>query len=199
MVKKYLNASDVRMKLNRTVIFYDGRPCYVETSPSESEGWSKIQLTPLSGKDRKKFEVEHDDEKVDTSAPTLGYLNYKSAAYYLTRIPSRVSNQGLRSDNIISNPGSLNWNYILSQEFGDCLLGKYPTLNSAENMMYSLAWSSVAISPNFAIGTKPDLTIGLYQNGNLIGKQVKTGKYVLDDFKGSSFTKKLLDKVGVIL
>ncbi len=199
MVKKYLNASDVRMKLQRSVVFYKKVPHYVDLPPDPESPWDHIRLTPLAGKNKSSFVLPHDDENIDTSAPLLGYINYKGRAYYLSRIPGRVSSQGLKNDVIISNPRNISSSYFVSPEFSDALLGKYPKLDTAEGMLYSLAWSSVAISRTFAIGVKDDLRIGLYQQGNLIGDQVKSGEYTLNNFKGSSFTKKLLEKVGVVL
>ena len=198
MVKEYDNGSDVRMRLNNTIVFYEGKPYYCKTYEEGSPNWMMLILSSLEDKP-KTIEIKHTDPKLDTSAPRLGYINWANSAYFLSRAPARLQSQGLRSDTIWTKPRLVSSNYFTSSAMGNALLGKYPKVSEAEKMLNTLSFSKVAIHRDFAIGWKDNLRIGLfYQEEELGERSEEHGLYYINKTPCSSFMTKLLDKAGLI-
>lgn len=123
----FSNASDIRQKLNGTVIQYKGEPYYA-TADGETE---TIFLSPIDGKDKKSITTDPDDKALDISSPALGFTNYDEACYYVGRVPHRRSVQGLSESNmhmysITGEQVPFKSNFFAAPRMRQCILGEYP-------------------------------------------------------------------------
>lgn len=128
---------DLESRLHGTVCRYDGKPYYLQY-----EGGRQFSLTTLSARKRVHV-INADDIHLDISTPYLGFCQITpDYVSYVTRKPARMWKQGVSQDNII-------WNYlsiaareaikpgILTSNFEDMILQKYPDLDAALKIVSS--------------------------------------------------------------
>jgi hypothetical protein len=84
---KYLD-QDFEQRMNGGVAYYDGKPVIV----GASRGLITIVDFPEQINSRN---IRKDDEKLDLTSPSLGYVNFKNHAYYVYRKPERKYKQTL--------------------------------------------------------------------------------------------------------
>ncbi len=206
MGRKFEVAEDIIKRLHGTICLYKGRPVYVMYENSTTT--TLVKIIPVEKYDRmapaSKMPWETIDYTQDTfryKAFPLGYMNYGSEAYYLSRIPFRYQYYGLNPDCIHwePRPQSLDYgvNHVLfSQNFVDMIERKYPTMDEAEVRLHS-GWKSVAISPDVAIHRVKGRTLHLMFKGKNIGIKMGTQSFVLYDIPETKFLRKILPNHGV--
>lgn len=123
--------------------------------------------------------------KFDLAPFPMGFMNKDGNVHYTSRAPRRQQKQGLSegtfTDRVIaSNIPRLSFGEaISSQEFVDCVMGKYPSVQEATEMLKSDAVRSVAFCRTFALSKDDDLEdlIYLYHKtekvGFILGQQLK--------------------------
>ena len=165
MAKRYLNANDVRMKLNRSVALYKKKPCYITTENDEQ--WDEVTITFLADRRARPLKIKHYDDDLDTKALELGYMNYYGNAHFVHRLPERVQNQAMRQNSLIvtPNPGG---GWFTSEPFKKMLLGEYPPYEQALNNVKEGYSQSEAISRYYCLGKIDKRKIGLYLRSNLV-------------------------------
>lgn len=196
MAKKYLNAGDVRMKLNRAVVFYKEKP-YIVTTDTTND-WEEITITPLGGNGREPNKnIKHYDVHLDTKAPELGYMNFFERAYYLVRMPERRQNQALRSDSIIATP-RIGGVWFTSPQFKKLLLGEYPKFNEALESILEGHNESVAVHRYYAIGMIDKVRVGLFNRTNLVAIRNNNDQFEYLQGKNTSFIMNEVEALGVL-
>ena len=152
MRQKY-KSDDVRARLHHTIIRYNGHPYLAEVS---SEGLISLRNVANGNLEAT---VNSDDEKLDISSISIGYVNVSDPKYrtavYLKRQPLRRFKQGIEistlSQTVLGKFSEVNHQTILSYGFVDAVLGRFPAIAEALNMLTKLGWHSVAVSRDVAL------------------------------------------------
>lgn len=205
MSKEYLNRNDIAMRLEGTFVFYKKVPYYVtlpENNIEDNAGaWKYINLSPVQNPRGKKIKVDHTDPLLDTSAPTLGFMNWDSKAYYAYRKPVRKQWQGLNSRAMGFAPMAPEGQWWFSEAFEHMLLNKYPTVQEAIRQVEDLEVKSAAFDRRLAVeknrgsvsllwASVPDVrTIGYWN--------AKEGRFNLTPGKDTSFIQLHMNSLGV--
>lgn len=96
--------------------------------------------------------VEVNSEEINFESPPLGYVNYGKGAYYVVRKPMRNDwKQGIRPGNIafINQEGFYD---IPHREFGNTILGRYPSFALSKSLVEDSNYEKVAFSRDFSLG-----------------------------------------------
>jgi hypothetical protein len=143
----YKDTNYASNRLTGTIIMHKNRPVQV----LEFHG-NKVTFRDISTND---MLVDQWGPNFDITPPKLGYLNSGGMCFYVSRCPMRKDwKQGLRAVNIrllrlnktYPVDGYLHFNLL-----ANTILGVYPSLKDAVNMMKKEGWSEVAFSRYFAI------------------------------------------------
>jgi len=160
MRQKY-KGDDVRARLHGTIIRWKGLPyCCDVASGDATIGLQDIANGNLIGR------VESDDIDLDISSINIGYVNiidpdYKMAVY-LKREPLRQFKQGLSIDHLTqktlrNSVSSVPKQKIMSRGFVDAVIGKFPSVKEAIDLISKKGWYSVAVSRDVALKRENDL------------------------------------------
>jgi hypothetical protein len=138
--------------------------------------------------------VDYRDSGFSYKAFELGYINFDTATY-LMRAPMRQQAQGLLSGCVIGFPRvPTHPGWFTSQSMKNCILGVYPTLAEAEDILLNYAARSVAISRTVAISRGAGDSITLHYRGRTVGH--KSGKeYTLLESREKNALKSVLKDV----
>lgn len=212
----YDTIEQARMRLNGSVITYEGEPVYVAEIASRG---SKLVATcykwpnPMDGMNSITVELDHPD--LNFRKFKVGYLNFKrqpnrlaantskGQAFYIVRDTNRQQVQGLATRNLYYNSADrgfvpISQNVMFNDGFADMMMNKYPTVQEALDMIEA-GWDSVAVSSVFAIGTSkasPKLRLLEYRGrtvGLAIGKKFQhfvvdgADEYLTEVLKSSGF------------
>ena len=190
---QYETVGDAGMRLNNTVVLYDGVPHYVDTVDHPPEGDRKeifrvcCRPLPLKLEDPAQGRIRKyiSSKKFDLAPFPMGFINTDRGAVYASRAPTRQQSQGLCSKNLLTElvpspeigPGqikpkqALDFNTLIhSQRAADAFAGKYPSFKEAAAET-AKGLKSVAFNREFAIACDPELPFLLY----LYHKLVKVG------------------------
>lgn len=153
---KFASESDIRQKLDSSIIFYDDKPYYLRAS-GETTVVSLYDLR--TGKSS--LQVEYDDARFTYRSPQVGYVNIGAfACVFVNRVPSRMFKLGLTFNSLsyysitgqsVKNPIS-NWPF--QDNFADSLENRYPSPSTILNKLgksKDVAWSQ-AFSKTLAFG-----------------------------------------------
>lgn len=196
MAKAYLNREDVRMRLNRCIVTWDGEPFYCDVD-TQLDNWFDVTLLNFEGVKGKPPIVDHRDERFSGASLPIGYFNYREGAYYATREPSRRQNQGLNTLNVVTSPKCGNA-FLTSNGFYKMLKDEYPKADEAIRKLRDRDVSGMAISRWFAYCWMDGHRIGVYFQDRLVGYLDNKDKIVLLPDKAVSFVMKQARRVGVI-
>lgn len=152
MRQKYVG-DDVRARLHQTIIRYNGHPYLAEVSTD-----GLIHLRNVANGNLE-ASVDSDDEKLDISSISIGYVNVSSpdclCAVYLKRQPLRRFKQGIEMGTLSQTPlwknHEISTQTILSYGFVDAVLGRFPSVDEALTRITKNGWISVAISRDVAL------------------------------------------------
>lgn len=172
----YIRQDDVQMRLHNTYCMYDGKPVYVTVNVGFNIGevTTYSPEKPMTAENAKLVNIM--DDKFSFVFPELGYFNYKNMAVFVARRPDRNQKQGLDPGTCVVSSHSIGestlppsiHNLFSSENFVENLLGKYPSLREALDLLLKDS-VSVAISKNVAVGYIGRNLVGLYYNYKLIG------------------------------
>ena len=211
---QYESVNDANMRLSGTIVLYDGKPVYIREVGALAEGEGKngdiyrvyIKELPIKPNDRGAYERKFiSSKKFDLAPFPMGFMNTASGkAVYLSRAPRRQQKQGLSEATLsqyvvgdLSGQGRLVRfaDLTSSQQFVDCINGKYPSVAEATKMVAEGA-DSVAFSRVFAIARDKSLPelIYLYHKKDKVGF-IMDGKLKLSA-KGRCL-RESLNEVGV--
>lgn len=148
----FAGAADLRQKLNNTIIRYDNEPVFCQTDGTHE----LLFLTKLGAPKETRFNVEPDDRRLNYSSPPLGFVNTDRHCFYVGRVPTRRSVQGLSEGSLqtISLDGTIGpiGNLFHSPRLGDCIRGKYPTWAEVlKKILAARAAMSIAFDRSFAL------------------------------------------------
>jgi len=156
----YDSYEEVHMRLQGTVVRYDGEPVYVSNVTQGDDGVPRIHIMNLPVILNGREEVNEDNKvtrKVvnsrhfDFEPFLLGYANLKYGACFLSRAPVRKYKQGLSSGNLTDAQGRLSFKAALADPgFKDALKNEYPPRSVATEMAKDKS-ITVAFCREFAV------------------------------------------------
>lgn len=141
----FQSQQDASQRLKGTVVLFKERPTLVVDVMSRSEFLVRDVMTG-----RESVEAF---TPCDFKRPVLGYMNYEDRTFFITRKPCRRVRQGLCSDNLTSNHGSMVSNdRVRSKNFARMLLVEYPTFQKAYDLtVVRKMQAQCAFSRSFAV------------------------------------------------
>lgn len=157
---------DLEMRLNRSLVKYNGRPFFIE------------EVQPncvLLGKylDTQRLAIcELPNKNLDIRPVPLGYVNLSSRAMYVSRIPRRKYKQGLNDQNILLKGYMLDGvrvtDLLRSKNLCRCINDEYPSLSDA--IKHAEEHESCAFSRKFAVRNEEELgVLSLQYRGSAVG------------------------------
>lgn len=204
---QYESVADAQMRLSNTVVLYDNDPVYITGVCAVGPGDPKpdifrVYARPLPylvhqrGAMLRPFGKDEDEQirkfissrKFDLAPFPMGFVNKDGHAKYTSRAPRRQQKQGLSEGTFTSRvltPYAQPLDFgtaISSQEFVDCIKGKYPSVQEATEMLKDDDVKSVAFCRTFALAKDNDLDdlIYLYHKTEKVGfileQQLKLAK-----------------------
>jgi hypothetical protein len=122
--------------------------------------------------------INIDEENFTAPTQRLGYINVHGGVIYASRIPIRRYKVGLSKENTVFDVGTCNYHEgaaealrqvksLSSIELGDCIMGKYPTLQQAIKLIVKGSFA-VAFDRQFALQGD-----SIYYKRDLVGKLVR--------------------------
>lgn len=188
MVKEFINANDLSMRLNNCFVFYKGEPYYTRIGTYPYLELYKIVQPP----GYEPIVVKYTDPELNTKSPSLGYMNFKNNAIYLKRYPSRRQNLGLRPGDIVTNP-RIYGSFTSTKEFYNVLTGKYPTYKKTMENIFLGKVLSMAVDRDFCISKGDRDLISLLFKERVIGYyEYLSEKFRLLPVADSSWLTKLI-------
>jgi hypothetical protein len=159
MRQKY-KGDDIRARLNGTIIRWKGVPYLADVSGDGQIALLDVATGNLIAR------IESDDDNIDISSINIGYVNiinpdYKTAVY-LKREPTRQFRQGIAIDHLTQKVlrkdlNSVPRGAIMSTGFVDAVMGRFPSIDGAFDLITKKGWFSVAISRDIAVRREADL------------------------------------------
>lgn len=206
MGKAYFNRTDARMRINGTICMYDGTPMYVMTDGVEDD--LSVSIMPPEDcfkhpKQQRRKTVKYTDDKFVYKSPGLGYVFFGGSAYYVSRIPDRKQRQGLSYEVIFvkKTPAALsiaNDSILYSEAMTKSMIGSFPSLKEAIDLVISGEAESVPISRAIAIRKVARSTIALDYRTKFIGtRDIGDNLFKLLSFQEKPFLIKILAKEGI--
>lgn len=210
----YENVGDAQMRLQGSVVLYDGEPVYIREVTQVGAGDPKgdvfrvyAEPLPLTSRERNRedeFRKFISSKKFDMAPFPMGFMNWNGDAVYIHRRARRQQRQGFSegtfgADFVSQNPNGTGINFgtcVKSKEFVDCIKGKYPSVSDATKIIMNDKARSVAFSRTFALVRDLELVDLIY----LYHKQEKVGFITGDALKLSKVgqcLKESLREVGV--
>lgn len=159
MRNKY-NGDDLKARLGGTILRYKNIPYMCEV---EGQNLSLYNLETGSLQVR----IEPDDQNLDISSLTLGFINIEHPDYkmavYLKREPFRQYRQGVDLSRLtqvvlrdkLTSP--IHFKYLQCKGLLDCVLDRYPSFIEAMEKITRKGFYSVALSKNVAIKREGEL------------------------------------------
>lgn len=96
--RRYDVPHDVEMRLNNSVLRYDGVPVFIKSIPNSLN----VNLFDLSEEGKPIGKADSSDPRLDITSPPLGFGfgEKHNTLFYFSRIPWRQQKQGLCNDNV---------------------------------------------------------------------------------------------------
>lgn len=185
---RYVQDSDVNMRLNHSYVRYGGRAAYVH----DVSGFTiRVITDPMVDA----IKVHVDDPELDISSPPTGYCVTKEKSLWISRMPLRQQKQGLEAHTI--NGYAEGMNFQAEPVTGlpgvsfclDMINGFYPTVDQAIRRLANKEVSSIAFRRQFCFSRLTDAktTFGLKFIGRPIGLfDSDTGTAILSSCYGGS-------------
>ena len=194
---QYETLEEAEMRLNGTVVLYDGEPVYItrvaKAGPDDGKAdvfrvyAQPLPYKPNGGLEDGAFRKFISSKKFDLSTFKMGFMNYKGEAIYCSRKPARQYKQGISNNTFVTKPltGDKPFPYgakayrltdlITDKSFVDMVKGVYPSFEKAREKV-SKDGGSCAFSREYALMADADLDglIYLYHKGDKVG-------FILDD------------------
>lgn len=208
---KYENADEIRMRLEGSIVLYDGDPVLIaQVSVPELEDAdekARVHFYNLPINPNKKLATTRkylSSRKFDLTPFKMGFANIGEKAYFISRAPVRQNKQGLAAGTCIINTifgkpsNEVVWNTLIRSEgFGKMVKGEYPSFEEASDTLKEDLVTSVAVSRSFALFKDDELDVSvLSHKGSKCGIILEgdTGVRVSTRFK---FLKESLESCGI--
>lgn len=181
-MRNYTIPQDQVQRFNGTIVQFDGMPVYVNVSGSKWTLYKPSMVHEFPNSPILKG-VDPYDARVDVSSLTMGYVNitkYKTVRY-LVRLPVKKYQQGITADvvsalkipNTSPSIALYAQDILFTQDFEDCVTGKYPTLS--QGLEYLTREENpeknreIAIDRSIALAIDPLGIIRVYFRNDLVG------------------------------
>jgi hypothetical protein len=182
---KYETVDDARMRLKNTVVLYKGVPHLIrDINRGEGDDIFRVLSVPLpvkidglgrvvvpEGEEQRKF---ISSKHFDIAPFKVGYVNVKTGAFYVTRLPNRIQKQGFCSENFKATDvkgSQISFTKLISYpEFVDTVNGVFPTFQQALKALDKT--SLIAFSRDFAVSRDlilPDRMCHIHHKGSRVG------------------------------
>ena len=198
MAEAYRNQADLNQRIDSSICTWDGVPYYVR---AYDVAYPEVALYKLDSKLYKPYmKVDHTDDRFVDRSPSLGYLNYMGHCFYISRMPYRRYNQGLRSDSIESICGNLprDHRWFTSAAMSDCILGVYPSLRKARQTLDIFEATGVAVHRHIALKYIDRRLLGMYYRDRLVALwNTRTKAWDYQDPDEYSIIRKIIRKTGL--
>ena len=185
---------DQVLRYHGTIVQFDGIPVYITVT---GDKWNCYKPSTIQKPNAKIIAkgIDPYDSRIDVSSIPLGYVNIPK--YYTTRYVARRPvkglgyKQGVHGDiiTVTGLPDSLNGEYfsghdiLYMEEFEDCVLGKFPSLDKALNLLpkqgEEQGSAEIAIDRHIALSVDKLGIIKAYYRNDLVG-WMAPGKRVLN-------------------
>lgn len=182
MPKPKVTVEDLQQMFDKSLCIFKNKPYYI-TRVGEGNTLALNLLT-------QREELIAIDQ-TNCSAPTqrLGYVNVHGGVVYCSRIPVRRYKVGLSKENFVANHAAFceyehgtmaavaQVSNLRGIELADCLMGRYPSLESAVERLKQGFVSAVAFDRQFAVCRQ----MQVYYKNNRVGKaKLKAGELVIE-------------------
>lgn len=200
-MEEYLSRDDARLRLNHTVCMYQGKPVYVRLDQEDFESQYECRVLDLhkvnNGGGRGK-KVDYRDDAFEAKNIELGYCQTGTNAVYLSRLPIRHNQQGLKQESVMCEPSSIGYDFY-SEDMAHCIMGKHRSLKTALAMLND-GYEKIPLSRTLAVGWLDRTKIALYYKEQVVAlKEDTTSKFNIISSKTSSFVTRIIDKQGVLI
>lgn len=165
MAQKFYSVDDAFNKLNNTICLWKGEPYHITVSGAVAD--NIVHATSIRDDVNDTIHVDYTSEDFSYDVFELGYMRIKSSAYYLTRIPRRAHNEGLRASCI--SPNVLGDRDLRTTAFYNCVMGNHPSLHEALSLLNGDKCISVPISRYVAVSYYDKYNSKLLYKGQEIG------------------------------
>ena len=199
-MEEYLSRDDARLRLHQTVCLYKGKPVYVRLDNEDHETPYECKIWELSkvNKGVRAKTIDYRDKDFNAKEIELGYCQAGMTAVYLSRLPVRQNQQGLKHDNILSEPGNIPYEFY-SDNMEHCIIGKHRPLKTALAMLND-GYEKIPLSRILAVGWLDRTKIALYYKEQIVAlKEDTTNRFNIISSKTSSFVMRIIDKQGVLI
>lgn len=199
-MEEYLSRDDARLRLNHTVCLYEGKPVYVRLDNEEYDSacecriWDLHKVNDRGGRGKK---IDYRDKGFDAKNIELGYCQTGTTAVYLSRLPVRHNQQGLKQESVMGEPSNIPYEFY-SEDMSHCIMGKHRPLKTALAMLND-GYEKIPISRTLAVGWLDRTKIALYYKEQIVAlKEDTTSRFNMISSKTSSFVMRIIDKQGVL-
>ncbi len=197
MAKDYGTREDMRMRLNRTIVRYDG-DYYICDVDALVDQWYQVNLLPFPNSNSHSTVADHRDHRFATNGLELGYFQNGTLAIFATRAPERKQKAGLSADCVyLVDSKNVGGNWFHSNGFYKMLCNDYLKPEAALARM-AKDYKGVPISRDFAFKHVDGFKIGLFFRERLVGYQDPLSKTILMlNDKATSFISRSARNIGV--
>lgn len=210
----YDTVKDLQDRLEQTIVRYNQIPVIVNVAAKD-----KLVLTDIVTKE-KLYEVKPSDPNLDISSAEIGYLNWKpqinlvkyynsawakepNKVAYFERQPRRAYRQGLYADVVSSfhidgKDGIGSENLFGTDGFRASIVGEFPSLEMAIELMDHENWSEIAISQSIALQKiESGLTLVYFRTKNVGWIVPRTAQISVNEGKYAWAIKRLFEHDGL--
>ena len=191
--QRYPHATDVTLRLDKTVILYKGEPYYVTSGDPELpiiQAWKLPIKSNTSA-----FLIDANDKDINVSSISVGYMNINKDTYYLSRTPVRKQKQGICHHNLVySRIGSFESNdipseWVKTEAFYNSITGNFHSFKDTLEWLTKEikgydAYRMKAISQDVCLFKKDNEPIRIYRDqvyiGDIVNERAKIKPLYLD-------------------
>ena len=166
---KYGSVDDAMMRLNQSVIRFEGEPVFVTNVIVP--GRERMIGVGNRLSDGTCIQFDLDAEGTDYTPVPVGYVNLDSMSLYVSRFPIRKWKQGLHRDNSRLTPNDeFPVNDILrSKQLGLCIKGVFPTESEVLSTLHYNKVRSRAFCRDFSVSISSLGLKFLHYRGEAVG------------------------------
>lgn len=204
MARGFLTKEDLNMRLDSTICMYQDAPVYVRTD-LESADPNAIVIYEMGKLNRYYKKILVTSDEFSLAPLPLGYINLNENCCYVSRIPERRQKQGLSSQNLhISNRYDVGSQWWTTKDFGNMVLGVYPTQRTAFNRVTNSddenSWAACAFHRNFCYKKMDGNVIGMLYKERLIALyNDKSERFELIQSTETSINDRIISREGISL
>lgn len=149
------------------------------------DGWATTLYYPINGKTSRVEDIR-EVKKLNIEPVPLGYVNLKTRAEFISRIPRRRWKQGLSREAVSAPVSDI---FLKSRALGNCILNRYPAIEVSILLVKTHQVVSSAFNREWAIGSGV-VAPNLMFRGKLVGIWTEEGpklsppfEYLIESFE----------------